>query len=223
MNDNLETLPEREEIAMLLPWYATGKLDRADTVRVETYLASHPEMSLQLSLIRDEREQTIVANEAIAAPSAGARERFMAEVERSAAGGWRALAAKIEAFFAAPSADAVRWAAAAAAVLIVVQAVAIGTLLSSQSGPRYETASGRSGSAVADGEYVLVRFEDGATASRISAILLELEMAIVEGPKPGNLYRVRLGPKDTTEANRDRRIDLLRQRGDLVSIVMPAQ
>ena len=71
---------EREEIEMLLPWYATGRLDRADRAKVESYLARHPQMSAQLDLIRAEREQTVLANEALGSPSADARDRLMASL-----------------------------------------------------------------------------------------------------------------------------------------------
>ena len=43
---------EREEIEMLLPWYVTGRLDRADRARVEGYLARHPDVAAQLDLVR---------------------------------------------------------------------------------------------------------------------------------------------------------------------------
>ena len=50
---------------MLLPWYVTGRLDRADAARVESYLARHPQIAAQLDLIRAEREETVMANEAL--------------------------------------------------------------------------------------------------------------------------------------------------------------
>ena len=61
---------EREEIEMLLPWYVTGKLDRTDAARVESYLARHPRLAAQLDLIRAERDETVLANEALGRPSA---------------------------------------------------------------------------------------------------------------------------------------------------------
>lgn len=71
---------EREEIEMLLPWYVTGKLDRADKGRVEAYLARHPHLSTQLDLMRAEREQSVLGNEALGAPPAAALDRLMASL-----------------------------------------------------------------------------------------------------------------------------------------------
>src|SRR5262245_64385639 len=82
---------ERAEIEMLLPWYATGRLDRADMARVESYLARHPQLARQLDLVRDEQEQTVAANEALGWPSAGAIDRLTARLPASRGGlSWRA-------------------------------------------------------------------------------------------------------------------------------------
>ena len=54
-----------EEIQKLLPWYVTGRLDRADRNKVESYLRQHPDVAGQLSLIREEREGAIHANESL--------------------------------------------------------------------------------------------------------------------------------------------------------------
>jgi hypothetical protein len=225
MSDNTETLSEREEIEMLLPWYATGKLERADRERVESYLARHPELRRQLTLIEEEHEQTIRANEAIPAPDAHVADRLLAEIGRSpsvrAADTWARLKTWAEGLFEAPSPAGLRWATAAAAVLILVQAVAIGALLTRTGGTGYETASGGPAHAV-EGTFVLVRFTDTAPAKTVADALSDLEMTVVDGPK-GGLFRVRLGPKDMTNEDRDRKIAALRQRGNLVLMVMPTQ
>ena len=223
MSDNTETLSEREEIEMLLPWYVTGKLERADRERVETYLARHPELRRQLVLIEEEHEQTIRANEAI--PAAHVADRLLAEIRRSpsvrTADAWARLKAWAAELFEAPSPAGLRWAAAAAAVLILVQAVTIGALLTRTGGTGYETASGTPAHAE-EGTYVLVRFADTAPARALADALTELDMTVVDGPK-GGLFRVRLGPKDMANEDRDRKIAALRQRGSLVLMVMPTQ
>lgn len=225
MSDNTETLSEREEIEMLLPWYATGKLERADRERVEGYLARHPELRRQLALIEEEHEETIRANQAIAAPSARVADRLLAEVRGSpsvrAADAWTRLKSWAEGLFEAPSPAGLRWAAASAAVLILVQAVTIGALLTRTGGAGYETASGTPAHTL-DGTFVLVRFADTAPAKTVAGALSDLEMTVVDGPK-GGLFRVRLGPKDMTNEDRDRKIAALRQRGNLVLMVMPTQ
>src|ERR1700741_1281260 len=90
---------EREEIEMLLPWYVTGRLDARDRAKVESYLASHPDVAAQLDLVRDEREQAILGNEARGAPSGGALDRLMASLPAArltagngfAGGAWQQL------------------------------------------------------------------------------------------------------------------------------------
>lgn len=225
MNGNMEALSEREEIEMLLPWYVTGKLDRADRERVEAYLLQHPEMRNQLAIIRDEQDQAIRANEAISAPSARAVDRLLAQIQGSAsvraASAWLKLKSGLQGFFEAPSAAGVRWAAVAAAVLILFQTAVIGTLVFRSDEASYQTASGTPAQST-EGTFVLVRFADAATAKTIADALAELEMTIVDGPK-GGLFRVRLGPKDMTNDVRDRKITALRVRGNLVLMVMPTQ
>ena len=48
---------ERQEIEKLLPWYVTGRLGRAETSKVESYLGQHPDVLAQLDLIRAERQK----------------------------------------------------------------------------------------------------------------------------------------------------------------------
>src|SRR5262245_18609764 len=79
MSNNAQEI-ERDEIEMLLPWYATGRLTLADKQKVERYAAMHPHMALHIDVVKAEREQTVITNEALALPSAGALDRLMAAV-----------------------------------------------------------------------------------------------------------------------------------------------
>lgn len=215
-------MTEREEIEMLLPWYATGKLTRADHQRVEAFLASHPEMARQMELIADERHSSLDLNEAIAPPRGQALEKLMAAAAASPPrGAARAsLIAKIKAFFEVPTSGPVRWAAAAAAAIILVQAVTLGALLVNREAT-YQTASGEP-SAGSDGTFALVRFSDTASVKAVGDLLTELNVVIIDGPKPGGLYRVRLGPKDLPAAERDRKLAELRSRPGVIVLVMPS-
>jgi len=220
MIDNSEALSEREEIEMLLPWYVTGKLARADRERVEAYLARHPELASQLTLIEEELDETFRVNEAIPLPSARAADRLLAEIGRpSTAGLWTRAKTWVEDLIAAPAPAGLRWATTAAAVVILVQAVAIGALLTRGGDAGYQTASGTA-SPAAEGTFVLVRFADGAPAKAIADALTELDATVVDGPKAG-LFRVRIGPKDMANDARERKIAALRQRANLVLLVMP--
>lgn len=209
---------------MLLPWYVTGRLDPADLVRVEAYLAAHPHVARQLDLARSERDETVAANEALGFPPAAATERLMATLP-AARPGWAALRAvkgalqQVGDLFVAPTANAVRWAAVAAAVLLAVQAVAIVTLTSERSGT-YQTASGgQAGGGIA----VLVTFADDAKATAISQLLSELDASVVDGPKAGGVYKIRLRTEDRSQAAREALVRRLAARRDIVRAVLPSR
>jgi hypothetical protein len=213
---------ERAEIEMLLPWYATGRLARADMERVESYLASHPQVARQLDLVRDEQEQTVVANEALGWPSPGAVDRLMAALPGTPSGGVPQRAGglffrRIGEFFAFPTATGVRWAAAGVAVLLAVQTATIATLVlgGGRSGT-YQVASGlRAGG---DSVTALVAFTDEATAPAITKLLREFRANIVDGPKSGGLYTVRLRIADRSQAETELR--RLEERRDIVRAVL---
>jgi anti-sigma factor RsiW len=215
---------EREEMEMLLPWYVTGRLDAADLAKMEAYLARHPEVARQLDLARTERDETVAANEALGLPSAGATARLMASLP-AARPGWAAMRAlrgglqQVGDLLAAPTANAVRWAALAAAVLIAVQGVAIVSLLNERAGT-YQTASGgQSG----DGIALLVTFADDAKATAISQLLTDLDGSIVDGPKAGGVYKIRLRTEDRSTAGREALMRRLAGRRDIVRAVLPSR
>ena len=215
---------EREEIEMLLPWYVTGRLDAADLAKMEAYLAAHPEVARQLDLARTERDETVAANEALGLPSAGATARLMASLP-AARPGWAAMRAlrgglqQVGDLLAAPTANAVRWAALAAAVLIAVQGIAIVSLLNERAGT-YQTASGgQSG----DGIALLVTFADDAKATAISQLLTDFDASIVDGPKAGGVYKIRLRTEDRSTAGREALMRRLAGRRDIVRAVLPSR
>ena len=215
---------EREEIEMLLPWYVTGRLDPADLAKVEAYLAAHPEVARQLDLARAEQDETVAANEALGFPPAAATERIMAALP-AARPGWAALRAvrgvlqQAGDLFVAPTANAVRWAAVAAAVLFAVQAVTIASLINERAGT-YQPASG---SQAGDGIAVLVTFADDAKASAISQLLTDFDATIVDGPKAGGVYKVRLRTEDRSPAAREALVRRLAERRDIVRAVLPSR
>lgn len=215
MNTNEETLSERDEIEMLLPWYVTGKLEAEDTARVEAYLADHPDMQDRLARVRAERDETVFLNEAAQAHAATSASRFMTEVagRRPAAG--RRVVAWIEGLLPLPPAGALRWTGIAAVLVILAQAAVIFMLAGPQGDGTYRQAAG-TGQTVTAGTAALVRFSDTASVSGIAKLLSDLDMVIVEGPKAGGLFKVRIGPEDMSEAERERRIKALTQRKDLV-------
>jgi anti-sigma factor RsiW len=221
MSENPNALSEREEIEKLLPWYVMGRLDDADAARVERCLARDPELEKQFRLIRDEHDQSLRGNEAIADRPARNVDRLLADVARRRAP--RVAAApslwdRLQEFFALPPLGAVRWAGAAAALLIVVQAGVIGTMVMRQPGS-YAPASGSVATAER-GTVALVGFVGGATASAVVDLLAAHGMSILDGPNATGLFTVQIGPATMSEAERDAKIDALRSRGDVVAVAI---
>lgn len=219
-----ETIPERDEIEMLLPWYATGKLDKADRARVEEWLAHEPAMMRQLGLIRAEQEQSIRSNEDIAFPRRLSVDSVMAHAGlagTSRPGPLHAVLDAVRDFFQMPTPGAVRWAAAAAAVVIVAQAAVIGVVGTSPDTAGYQTASGEQ-RPISAGTFALVRFADGAALKDVTAVLASLDMAITDGPRAGGFYRVRLAAANLDDAARAARMAELGKRSDLVLFVTPS-
>jgi hypothetical protein len=217
-------LSERDELELLLPWYVTGRLDPTDRARVETGLASIPELRRQLELIRDEQEQSLGANERVRAPATLTVERTFDAVVRGGAASRAAtgLLSAVRSFFAAPTASGVRFAAAAAAVVFLLQAATLGYLVSERPGGAYQPASGGPSAPATAGSYALVRFADSATARDIATTLGELRMSIVDGPREGGLYRVRISDAASSESESAARVAALRQKAAVVTFATPA-
>ncbi|MGI9423055.1 MAG: hypothetical protein ACR2PA_07670 [Hyphomicrobiaceae bacterium] len=225
MTEDMDTINEREEIEMLLPWYASGRLDRTDHDRVERFLANHPEMRQQLQLINAERDEAIAGNEALGAPSAASlnrlRDAIAAETPEPSklAAVSRGLWQEFAALFSNPTPRAVQWAGAAAALLLIAQAGVIGALVGPGSTPSggYSTASGTT----SDGTVLIVRFAPAATAEGIAKALGSVKGQIVSGPKPGNLFEVIVPLKSSDKAKQDALITKLKGDAKTVTLVLP--
>lgn len=218
MSENY-TAHQREEIELLLPWFVTGKLDASDRSKVEAWLKHDPAMKRQLGLIEEDREQSIHINETITAPRTVTMERTMRAISSGAGIGLRMAGAgyleRLRTLFAQPTAQGVRWATAAAAIVIVAQGIWLSSLLTGHS---YVTASGNPPSNTAT---AIVKFRDGARATDIAAALQALNMSVIDGPKPGGTFVVRLSTSALTKAERDAKITALRQAGNIVAQVLP--
>ena len=122
-----------QDIELMLPWYVNGTLSADERAQVDRYMREHPEMAHQLDLVREEMDATIDANEALNPAHAGALDRLLTRIDaedgpqRETDGnvvrsGW--LSGWLSAF----SSPALRLAAVGAAVVIIAQAVVIGSL-----------------------------------------------------------------------------------------------
>jgi anti-sigma-K factor RskA len=216
-----DPIAERDEIELLLPWYATDKLDAGDRARVERWLRTDPQLQLQLKVIREERDDVFQAMDAVRMPRTLTVEQAMQAVARGTpAAPLRGLTQALKDVWSGALGAPLRWTAVAAAMALMIQATAIGLLLSSKTDGTYTPASGPSVSApTQSGTFVLVRFADAATAREIAQALSESEASIVEGPRAGAMYKVRIGPADLSSAARDQRVAALRGRTGLITFV----
>ena len=221
---------EREAIEAMLPWYESGQLDAGDAKRVEAYLALHPDMARQLDLVEEERVEAVQMNEARGTPRPGALDRLMETIDEhevnnpSLASAKTALWGWASNLLGAPVPAGMQWVAAAAAVLIIVQGVSLGVLMTSgvPQGPGYETASGPV-ETTAQGTFALVQFAEDARAEDINGFLTEMGFTIVDGPKPGGIYRIRVSDAALDDAKRDTILKELLSHRNLITFAASAE
>lgn len=187
-----------DDLEALLPWHAVGRLEGDDARRVDEALARDPELARRYALVAEERDETIAVNEALGAPSARTRDRLFERIEAASPARSAAQAAAgrgwLDAIVAALSPRGLAFATAALALVALVQAGALTTLLVSDgAGERYGTASGPQ--AGDNAAFVLVAFAPQATAAQIEAFLERSRAVIVDGPRPGGLFRLRVGDR----------------------------
>jgi anti-sigma factor RsiW len=208
----------------LLPWHAAGTLDANEAAEVERALACDPELARRFALVREELTETILLNESLGAPSARAMETLFRAIDqdrrvvrRVAAG--PSLGARIAEFF---SPRALAWTAAAAAVIVVLQAGVITRMALQQRDGGSETLSFETASApvtrgLSIGSYALVRFAPQASMADVNKFLDDRGAAIVDGPKPGGLYRVRVAQSSLSRPELARLVKELEAANTIVS------
>lgn len=225
MNNN-HTLTEREEVELMLPWYETGQLTAEETQLVENYLGKDADLRRMLELIREEAGETVVANERIGMPGHAARDRLMAQI---AAEGGKAprtgglVSGWLRQLGLDGMSPGLALGGAVAALVIIVQAAVIASMISGDpAGDGPQLASGED-TVTETGAFALIRFSEGASALAVTELLRENGITIVDGPKPGGMFRVRLSDETLTEDRQSALIESLRQRADLVAFVSPTR
>ena len=208
---------EREEIEKLLPWYVTGRLELSDTRKVERYLRQHPDVLPRLELVRAERQEALHANEAMGWPQSDMSERLMASLPQTATPASGRLLATFGQLFSMPPSPGLQWAALVMALLVLAQAAFITLLLTRE--PTYRLAEGSPG----DGVPALIAFADDAKAVDVAQFLTDFNANIVDGPKPGGVYKIRLRVLDKSKPVTDALLSKLAERRDVVRIVLPSR
>jgi len=230
MNNTDNQITEREAIESMLPWYERGQLGASDAKRVEDYLKANPDIANQLALVEEERAESVQMNEMRGAPGAGALDRLMTSIEEheaanpTLAGTKTALWGWASKLLGAPVPASMQWVAGAAAVLIIVQGVSLGVLMTSgpQQGALYETASGPA-QVLAKGTFALVQFTEDASVEDINGYLTQMGYRIVDGPKPGGIYRVRISDEVLEETMRDTILKDMLSQSNVISFAAPAE
>lgn len=182
------------EIEALLPWYAAGTLRRRDRHRVEEALRTNPEFARQAELAREELAETISLNESLGVPTARAMDRLMAAIDDETLAAHKRASARVVAgrfatFIASFSPRTLAMGAAVACLAIAVQASVLVSVLTKAPVAQNLAAD----AAHNHGTYAMVRFVHEANAGEITQFLENYQATLVDGPRPGGFYRVRLG------------------------------
>jgi anti-sigma factor RsiW len=213
------------ELADLLPFYLTGRLPVSEVKRLEIALATDEALRIELALVEEERAATVEANESLGRPSSRAGARFLAALEAEPARATpRALASSLIAWVGerlqSLTPRQMAYAGIAAALVVLAQAGLIGALIEGTGGETYTQASVRG--APNEGSLATIAFSTDANAAEISSLLEAAHVTIVDGPKPGGLYVLRLGPKEMAKGDRDALIARLGAQKSLVRFVAPS-
>jgi anti-sigma-K factor RskA len=210
MQEQLQEQPT--DIEALLPWYAAGTLRRRDRQRVEEALRNDPELARHVELVREELAETIHLNETLGAPTPRVADKLMAAIDAEATAARKrapgAAAGWLTGFFANLSPRTMAVAASFAMLAIALQAVAIVDIFTKPQG--VVQAEGQ-GAEHKNGTFAMVRFARQASAAEITNFLQNNQAALVDGPTPGGLYRVRVAMTSIAKEELARIVARMRQ------------
>jgi anti-sigma-K factor RskA len=200
------------DIEAFLPWYAAGTLRRRDRQRVEEALRKDSDLMRHVDLVREELAETIHLNETLGAPPSRVADKLMAAIDaetnaaRKRAPG--AIAGWITGFFANLSPRTMAVAASFAMLAIALQAVAIVDIFTR---PQAAVQVEGQGAEHKSGTFAMVRFARQASAAEITNFLQNNQAALVDGPTPGGLYRVRVAMTSLAKEELARIVARMRQ------------
>jgi len=219
---------DREEIEYLLPWHAAGTLSRRDAERVERALASDQELARRFELVREELAETIHLNESLGAPSSQALEKLFAAIDAEGATVRKPsfafdLRTRMSEFFAAFAPRTLAYAGAAAALVILLQAGVIGSMLLKNE-TNYGVASvnpDKQGQAKVDSIDLYINFAPQATTDEVSKFLREHGGRIVEGPRGLATYTVRFAVTGVPKQELARLLKEMQENRNIVGSEFP--
>lgn len=226
MKDLMTQDPEHNEIELLLPWYANGRLSVKDKAAVEHALAGDAELRRRLEIVREELGETVRANERLPAASSHALDKLLAGMDaeprtaplmasvKSGLVGWLAST------LASLSPQKLAYAAVAALAVIAVQGAALtGLVVGRGDGSRFDTASAP---ATAVGTFVMLSFAPDARAADIASFFKRYDAAVIDGPRANGFFKVRVSGKALAKPELDQLVDRIKAERSLIGFVAPA-
>jgi hypothetical protein len=222
---------ERRDIESLLPWHAAGTLSRRDAQRVEAALANDQDLARQFALVREELGETIHLNETLGAPSARVMDRLLAGIEAEGSTARKRRSFDLAAFIAERLAlftpRTLAWSATAAVLAIVLQAGLLAGLYvgdrSSETPSGYRTASAPTRSFTPAGSYALIGFAPQASAADVTKFLETHNISVVDGPRTGGLYRIRVSVTALPKADLARVVKQMQDDSKVVRFIAPTE
>jgi hypothetical protein len=221
-------LKESDEIEALLPWYVTDKLSPEQSARVARYLETHPDAATHVQLAQEELVETIAANEMLGVPTARVFGSLLASVFAGRMGVRRSVISKwveqLGIWLNSLAPSRLSAVAVAGALVLLLQAISIGVLVvENPTGKSYQTASAPQAMSTATGTFAIVSFVPDATTRDLGAFLTEIGAEIVDGPKGGGLYRIRLSNERLQPEAADAAVQKLTEKDSLIAFAVPLE
>ncbi len=195
MTDRIEEDLPKNEAELLLPFYVNGTLNEAETRIVDAWLDENAEAADHLARVSEEMDLTRADAESRGVPSRRVLDGLMTEIGE-APGGIRP-AGFVDRIWAMLSP---RYALAGAAALFAVVALQSGYIVytQNQAPAQYQTATGQTEAFT--GPSAMVIFAPGTEMSTVATRLADLDLKIVDGPKPGGIFIVGAANSDAGRA-----------------------
>jgi anti-sigma factor RsiW len=204
-----------EDVLELLPFYASGKTSPAETRAIEQKLASDPLLQAELKMIRQEKQVSVESVKALGEPAPELLQQMLGQLD-----GVRQLppisenpgAARpgfLARLFGVTPTPALRFALAAACVVIVAESAALLSLSDGDEAGSFQTAS----APAATGPELIVRFQPDAQISAVTMLITDIGGSVVRGPMPDGAYVIGLPQGMDVAAT----ITILRGHADLVA------
>ena len=204
---------EPTDIEALLPWYAAGTLRRRDRQRVEEALRKDPELARHVDLVREELVETIHLNETLGAPTPRAADRLMAAIDAEATAARKRAPGAVRRLADRIFRQSVAAHHGGGGVVRHARHRAAGGRRSSTFSPSRKARSQVEGQGAEhkNGTFAMVRFARQASAGEITNFLQNYQAALVDGPTPGGLYRVRVAMTSLAKEELARIVARMRQ------------